>query len=253
MNGHRVAGTPAQLGMFYKVINALSCRYKFSITATPFRNIKGTEKALFALIGDIICEISKKDIADRIIKATIIPIMTDFEIPKSAQKYDGTIQYSKLTTILCEDEKRNNIILDILKKRKNNYTLVLSDRISQLNYLQEKLGYGVKIDGTMTSKKNKELREQYIQDVRDGKERVIMASFGLAKEGLDIPRLDSLILATPHKDTATIIQSVGRIERKFEGKETPIVYDIVDKGKYFEDSFKARKRIYKKNNNSLLT
>lgn len=87
-NGHRIAGTPAQLGMFYKVINALSCRYKFGLTATPYRNIKGTEKALFALIGDIICEVSKEDIADKIIKAKIQPVITEFTIPKIAQKYD---------------------------------------------------------------------------------------------------------------------------------------------------------------------
>ena len=93
----------------------------------------------------------------------------------------GTIEYSKLTTVLCEDENRNKMILDILKKNKDKYTLVLSDRISQLDYLQEKLGYGVKIDGTMTSKKNKALREQYIQDMRDGKERVILASFRTSK------------------------------------------------------------------------
>lgn len=88
MNGHRIAGTPAQLGMFYKVINALSCRYKFALTATPYRNIKGTEKALFALIGDIICEISNEQIADKITKAEIHPIKTEFTIPKQAQKYD---------------------------------------------------------------------------------------------------------------------------------------------------------------------
>ena len=98
--GHRVAGTPAQLGMFYKVINNLSARYKFALTATPYRNIKGTEKALFSLIGNIICEISKEQIADKIIKAKIQPIKTEFNIPRSAQKYDGTIEYSKLTTIL---------------------------------------------------------------------------------------------------------------------------------------------------------
>lgn len=88
MNGHRIAGTPAQLGMFYKVINALSCRYKFALTATPYRNIKGTEKALFALIGDIVCEISNEQIADKIVKAEIHPIKTNFSIPKEAQKYD---------------------------------------------------------------------------------------------------------------------------------------------------------------------
>ena len=182
--GHRVAGTPAQLGMFYKVINNLSARYKFSLTATPYRNIKGTEKALFSLIGNIICEISKEQIADKIIKAKIKPIKTEFNIPRSAQKYDGTIEYSKLTTILCEDEKRNGIILDILKKHKNNYVLVLSDRLSQLEYLQQKIGYGVKIDGTMTSKKAKAQREQAIEDMRIGKERLLMASYRIG-EGTD--------------------------------------------------------------------
>lgn len=250
--GHRICGTPAQLGMFYKVINALSCRYKYALTATPFRNIKGTEKALFSLIGPIICEIPKEVVAEKTIKATIQPIYTDFKIPEEAQKTDGTIDYAKLTTILGEDERRNEIILDILKECKNNYTLVLGDRLTQLKYLQENIGYGVRIDGTMTSKKKKAQREQYIQDMRDGKENLLFATYGLAKEGLDIPRLDRLILASPHRDKATIIQSVGRIERKFEGKKTPIAYDIVDNTQFHNNMFKSRKTIYRKNGNKIL-
>lgn len=181
MSGHRISGTPAQLGMFYKVINALSCRYKFALTATPYRNIKGTEKALFSLIGDIICEITNEQIADKIIKAEIHPIKTNFSIPNKALKYDGTINYSVLTTVLCENIERNNLILDILKHTNNKCVLILSDRLSQLEYLRGKLGYGVKIDGSMTSKKKKKLREQYIQDVRDGKENLIMASFRISE------------------------------------------------------------------------
>lgn len=250
--GHRICGTPAQLGMFYKVINALSCRYKYALTATPFRNIKGTEKALFSLIGPIICEVPKEVVSERTIKAEIQPIYTDFKIPRDAKKTDGTIDYSKLTTFLSEDEDRNEIILNILKECKNNYTLVLGDRLTQLSYLQEKIGYGVKIDGTMTSKKKKAQREQYIQDMRDGKENLLFATYGLAKEGLDIPRLDRLILASPHRDKATIIQSVGRVERKFEGKKTPLVYDIVDDTQFHNNMFKSRKTIYRKNGNRIL-
>lgn len=250
--GHRICGTPAQLGMFYKVINALSCRYKYALTATPFRNIKGTEKALFSLIGPIICEVPKEVVSERTIKAEIQPIYTDFKIPRDAKKTDGTIDYSKLTTFLSEDKDRNEIILDILKECKNNYTLVLGDRLTQLSYLQEKIGYGVKIDGTMTSKKKKAQREQYIQDMRDGKENLLFATYGLAKEGLDIPRLDRLILASPHRDKATIIQSVGRVERKFEGKKTPLVYDIVDDTQFHNNMFKSRKTIYRKNGNKIL-
>lgn len=86
----------------------------------------------------------------------------------------------------------------------------MGDRLTQLQYLQEKIGYGVKIDGTMTSKKKKEQREQYIQDMREGKENLLFATYGLAKEGLDIPRLSRLILASPHRDKATIIQSIRK-------------------------------------------
>ena len=71
--------------------------------------------------------------------------------------------------------------MNILKKHKDNYVIVLSDRLSQLDYLKENLGYGIKIDGSMTSKKAKQLREQYIQDVRDGKEKLIMASYRTCK------------------------------------------------------------------------
>lgn len=211
---HRVCGTPAQLGLFYKVINSLSARYKYGLTATPFRNIKGTEKALFALVGNIICEIPKEVVSERTIKADIQPIKTNFGIPEEAQKYDGTINYSLLGTVLAEDEERNKIILNLLKECKGHSTLVLVDRLSQSEYLIDKLGYGIKIDGSMTSKKQKALREQYIQDMRDGKEELLFASYGLAKEGLDIPRLERLILASPHRDRATIVQSVRKNRKK---------------------------------------
>lgn len=245
---HRVCGTPAKAGMFYKVINKLVARYKYGLTATPYRNVKGTEKAMFSLLGKTITELGKEVIGERIIPATIIKKATNFcEIPEKCQEADGTIKYATLTTALLEDEQRNQLILDILRQCKNNYTLVLTDRVNQMYYLQNRLGYGNVIDG----KTKKDMREERIQKIRDGKENVLFATYGLAKEGLDIPRLDRLILASPHRDKATIIQAIGRIERKFEGKVEPICYDLVDPIQYFENMYKARKRHYKKNNNEI--
>ena len=117
-----------------------------------------------------------------------------------------------------------------------------------MRYLQKKLGYGNVIDG----KTKKDVREKAIQEVRDGKERVLFATYALAKEGLDIPRLDRLILASPHRDKATIIQAIGRIERKFENKDKPICYDLVDNLQYFTGMYKSRKSYYKKNNNLII-
>lgn len=84
------------------------------------------------------------------------------------------------------------------------------------------------------------------------KKNCYLQLIGLAKEGLDIPRLDRLILASPHRDKATVIQSVGRIERKFKDKEEAIVYDLVDNNQFHQNMFKNRKTIYRKNNNEIL-
>lgn len=246
---HRVCGTPAKAGMFYKVINKLVARYKYGLTATPYRNVKGTEKAMFSLLGKTIIELDKNIIGDRIIPATIVKQYTDFyEIPDECLDIDGTIKYATLTTALSEDKERNKLILSLLEKCKNNYTLVLADRVNQLYYLQDKLGYGNVIDG----KTKKDIREKAIEEVRKGKQKVLFATYGLAKEGLDIPRLDRLILASPHRDKATVIQAIGRIERKFENKKKPICYDLVDPIKYFENMYKTRKSYYRKNNNEIV-
>jgi superfamily II DNA or RNA helicase len=75
---------------------------------------------------------------------------------------------------------------------------------------------------------------------------VVFATYALAKEGLDLPSLNRLILATPQKDFAIVKQSVGRIERNVEGKDQPIAYDIVDNNINFcVGMFKKRKKILK--------
>jgi len=193
-------------------------------------------------------ELEKEVIGEKIIPATIIKQTTKFcEIPDECLETDGTIKYAQLTTKLSQNEERNNLILDILKKCRDNYVLVLVDRVNQMNYLRSKLGYGHVIDGKI----KKEIREKRIQELREGKEKVLFATYGLAKEGLDIPRLDRLVFASPHRDKATIIQSVGRIERKFENKVEPMCYDLVDPIQYFENMYKSRKRFYRKNNNRI--
>ena len=64
----------------------------------------------------------------------------------------------------------------------------------------------VMISGKMTSKKGKAEREKAIQDMREGKKKYLFATYSLCKEGLDIPRLDRLFLASVIKDQAVVIQ-----------------------------------------------
>lgn len=249
---HRLASSPTKMTMFGKVVSNLKARYKIGITATAWRS-DGMVKSLFAYLGEIFYEVSKETVANKTMKADINFIQTDFELEKFGPSFesDGTVNYVKMIEELTQDKSRNKLIADCIKATKNVSCLILSARLDQLREIKDFLGHGVMIDGSMTSKKGKLAREQAIKDMQDGKEKVLFASYNLAKEGLDIPCLERLFLASPQKDYAVIIQSVGRIERKAE-KESPVVYDFVDKVGMCMGMYKKRKSIYKKNNNKII-
>lgn len=103
------------------------------------------------------------------------------------------------------------------------------------------------ISGKMTSKKGKAEREKALNDMRQGSKKYLFATYSLAKEGLDVPCLERLFLATPQKDYAVITQSIGRIARIAEGKQPPIAYDFVDDIPYLRKSYKTRCTTYRKN------
>jgi superfamily II DNA or RNA helicase len=130
-------------------------------------------------------------------------------------------------------------------------SLVLSDRLEHLRTLMAMLPaemqeQAVMVDGSMTSKKGEQEREQAIEDMRCGRKKYLFASYTLAKEGLDIPCLERLYLTTPKKDYAVITQSIGRIARTHPGKQDPLCYDFVDDIGYLVKSWKKRCATYRK-------
>ena len=83
--------------------------------------------------------------------------------------------------------------------------------------------------------------------MRTGKKKYLFATYSLAKEGLDVPCIDRLFLASPVKYSGVVTQAVGRVRRTFPGKETPVVYDFVDKEiGYCIRAYKERCRSYRK-------
>lgn len=247
---HRIAGTPTTMTQFSKVLSNLACEHKYGLSATVHR-ADGMIKCAYMLVGDVKYVVPDEAVKDKVMAVNIERVDTNFDIPFSALDTDGTINYTKLITSLANSTKRNDIIYDKLMKNSAHYSLILSDRLDQLYYLYNQMPPTLQeqsavIDGKMTSKKAKAEREQAIEDMRSGKKHFLFASYKLAKEGLDIPRLDRLHLATPQKDYAIIVQSVGRIARTFEGKEEPVCFDYVDKFKMAENMYRARCRHYKK-------
>ena len=248
---HRVAGTPTAMTQFSKVLNALAARHKYGLSATVHR-ADGMIAATYALLGGIAYQVPDAAVRDKIMTVSVLPRATHQGLSREFLDTDGTIIYAKLVNFLADRYPRNNLIVADLVANRDHYNLILSDRLTHLETLMNRLPpdlrkQAVMIDGKMTSKKAKALREQAIEEMRQGCKRYLFATYSLAKEGLDIPRLDRLYLTTPQKDYAVITQSIGRIARTFEGKGEPIAYDYVDDGiQYLVRSYKKRCTTYRK-------
>ena len=249
---HRVCGSPTQLTMFAKVLNSLSARHKFGLSATVHR-ADGMIKATFALLGDVVYTVPDDAVADKVMQVGIKSIATGVKLGRECLNTDGTLNYTSLINYLCADLYRNTLIRNHILGESDKSWLVLSDRLEHLESLMNLLPSHLKdkavmISGKMTTKKGKAEREKALEDMRNGDKKYLFATYSLAKEGLDIPCLERLFMATPQKDYAVITQSIGRIARTFEGKADPVVYDFVDDISYLVKSYKKRCTTYRKNN-----
>lgn len=244
---HRVAGTPTAATQFGKVIGSLNARYKYGLSATVHR-ADGLIIEMFSYLGNIAYTVPDEAVADKVMTVWVNRRDTGVHISPECLDTDGTLLYTNLISYLASSTRRNFLIANDLANNSDHYNLILSDRISHLQYLMSLLPAEmcVMVDGSMTSKKAKAERERAIEDMRRGNKRYLFATYKLAKEGLDIPRLDRLYLATPQKDYAIIVQSVGRIQRTFEGKTDPICYDYVDSIEYLARAYKKRCSHYRK-------
>jgi len=247
---HRVSGTPTAITQFSKVLNALRARHKYGLSATVHR-ADGLIKATYAMLGEVVWTVPDEAVKSRVMTVNVEPRGTGVGLSPAFLNSDGTVNYARMVTYLTEHRERNKIILNDLVANGDHYNLILSDRVDHLRYLYSQLPPALKaqaavIDGKMTTKVLKAERAQAIEDMRTGDKRYLFATYSLAKEGLDIPRLDRLYLTTPQKDYAVIVQSIGRVARTFKGKQQPVAYDYVDSIKLLIKSYKKRCTSYRK-------
>ena len=255
---HRLCVSAESTMMFEQCLNYFASRYKLGISATLHRS-DGLQKCITKLLGNVLYEVKKEN--DKLVgyyenkKVCEVPLI-DFQVPikvniintdysvidKDVFNKDGmTLSYAKLLTDIGNDKERNQMIIDLLNSLDSS-TIVLSDRVEQLKYLQKKVPNSVEIDGST----KKSVREKAIEDMKNGNKKVLFASYQLAREGLDITRLENLVMATPVKDFAIVIQACGRIQRPFGNKKVGNVYDFVDDVSFLNRFYSKRKSIYKK-------
>lgn len=234
---HHCVGSPTKVMQFYKVITNCNSRYKFGLSATLNR-ADNMISSMFSLIGNVLHTIKQSEVGDKIITAEHrkVEINLDYKM-NDYLDYDGTLNYMKLIDTLSNSDERNEIIINNVY---DNYAIgkkqiILCHRVKQVEELSKRISKFCLVN-CLTGKTSLKKRNF------DGD--VIIATYSLAKEGLDAPFLDVLHLATPQKNASTTEQSVGRIERNIDGKEQPICFDYVDVNiDYCNLCYKRRKSI----------
>lgn len=244
-------GSPTRVTQFYKVVNSLSARYKFGLTATPKR-ADGLELAMFALLGEKIHEVTRDDVAETTCKVVVSQVETgwtpDYDCILMS---DGTIDYAKVIDAMIHDDDRfKKVLVDTLVAIDKGATIILANRVEYLQRLSESLiSRGKKarcLSGAGQSAKAKAERKAALEQLNTGELDCILATYQLAKEGLDVPNLRFLVLATPEKDETTVVQAVGRVGRKADGKDIGTVIDFVDDFGMYRGWAKKRAGYYRK-------
>ena len=202
---------------FERVVARSPARYRWALTATPDRP-DGLGPMLGFAFGPVVATISAADLVER-----GVLLRPNYRQVKTGWGSDCE-DFSELVTALSVDEWRNAQIRHQVSQAEGP-TLVLVARVEQAHALAERIPNSRVLTGSMATAE----RASALADVRSGSARVLVATT-LADEGLDLPCLETLILATPGRSEGRLEQRIGRVCRVAPGKPTPTVVDLVDDG-----------------------
>jgi hypothetical protein len=215
------------------------------ISATVDRK-DGLTRILHMFIGDKIYSEERKD-DDPVCVRAIEYNTLDPDFSETEYDFRGNVKHSTMISKLCAFGPRSDFVVkvlqDLIKENGGKQIMVLCHNRSLLTYLYTAIlhrgfattGYYV---GGM---KQADLQETELK-------QIVLATYAMAAEALDIKSLSTLVMVTPKTD---IIQSVGRILRVKH--ENPIIVDIVDKHESFQNQWKKRKTFYRKCNYRILS
>lgn len=221
-----------------EAISKFPAAYRIGLTATPERR-DGLHKVFMLHIGPIVYRMNGHSQKPCIYKVTT-PYRLD---PRDFALRGGRVNTSKLITSLSEIEGRTEIICGyaVRAAKVGRKVLILTERVNHSRVMRDRvqsiLGQEYCVSLYIGASNETQRREASVADV-------VIGSYAMAQEGLDIPTLDTLILATPK---TSVTQSIGRILRYAPDKKSPVVVDFVDQeieilGAYWG----ARRKLYEK-------
>ena len=224
--------------VFSRCMMNITTNYTLGLSGTMQRK-DGMSKVFKMFLGPVVHKEKNKDQHEVIVKK-IDYIVEDEEFNETKYDYRGNPQFSTMISKLCNYNRRSAFIIDVIKeefhKNPDQQLMVLAHNKSLIEYLykaieHQKIGsVGYYVGG---------MKEAALKESES--KQIIIATYAMASEGLDIKTLTTLLMATPKTD---VCQSVGRILRVKHA--SPVVIDIVDFHEIFEKQWLKRRAYYVK-------
>jgi len=196
-------------------------------------------QAIHVGLGPVINQVAASELQDRGVLARCNVNIVQLVDHAEHQNYQSELKY------LLEEPGRLDTIANLAQSvNDSGNTLILVDRISAGTALQERLPDSVFISGSTKAVD----RQDHYDEVQEATNKIIIATYGVAAVGINIPRIFNLVLVEPGKSFVRVIQSIGRGIRKAEDKDHVEIYDITSTCRFAKRHLTKRKQFYKEAN-----
>jgi superfamily II DNA or RNA helicase len=201
---------------------------------------KFASQALFESIGPCINKLSASTLQDQGVLAQCHVNIIQLQDGVEFSNYQSELKH------LLEDNRRLDEIAKLCDKIiETGNTLVLVDRVAAGHALVERLGdRAVFVSGKTKST----VRKEEYDEVAISDDKIIVATYGVAAVGINIPRIFNLILLEPGKSFVRVIQSIGRGIRKAEDKDFVQIWDLTSSCRFAKRHLTKRKEFYREAN-----
>lgn len=230
--------------VFSRCMMKLMTTYTLGLSGTMQRK-DGLSKVFKMFLGDVVHK-EKAESEHCVLVKGIKYVVNDDEFNEVEYDYRGNPKFSTMISKLCNYNRRSEFIVEVvIKELQHNpeqQIMILAHNKSLLQYLFKAIEYKkvATVGYYLGGMKEAELKASETK-------KIIIATYAMASEGLDIKTLTTLIMATPKTD---VCQSVGRILRAKH--TTPVVIDIIDAHDLFINQWQKRKAYYKKQNYKII-
>jgi superfamily II DNA or RNA helicase len=192
--------------------------------------------ALLVSLGPVISKLSASELQSQGVLAQCHVNIVQLEDHAEFSNYQSELKY------LLEEPDRLKTIADLVRQvNETGNTLVLIDRIAAGQALVNQLADAVFVSGAT---KAKDRQDEY-DEVAEATGKIIVATYGVAAVGINIPRIFNLVLVEPGKSFVRVIQSIGRGIRKAEDKDHVQIWDVTSTCKFAKRHLTKRKQFYK--------